>query len=374
MFSHTRRLVAPEPTSATSRPGNRTGDRPAGRRATALAFVIAVLLTAAVSALTMPARPFAPTALRVGDAIPPPPLTASVSMAAASAVNLALNPAAVLAGERDDRVNILILGMAGPPNPSPYLTDTLLVASIQPSTGKVALVSVPRDLLVESPIGKYGVRVNSLYELGRLRNPNQPEAYIVSKFEQLTGLAISYWAAFDLSVVEKAVNTLNGIDVFVPEAVYDPKFPGPNYSYTTFSIPAGFQHLDGKTAAGYVRSRYSANGDFDRVKRQRAVLEAVAQKVRDLNLFWNFSTFLGLYQNLQSHIATNLTVTDGKRLYGLLKDVHGKRVYDASVSAEPTVGLLRESTYAGAAILLPKAGYENYTEIQGMFKNIFGKF
>ena len=56
-----------------------------------------------------------------------------------------------LAGEKQDRINILLLGMGGPGHDGPYLTDTMIVASIQPSTGEVALMSIPRDLGVDIP-------------------------------------------------------------------------------------------------------------------------------------------------------------------------------------------------------------------------------
>ena len=53
---------------------------------------------------------------------------------------------ATLAGERDDRINILLLGQGGPGHDGPYLTDTIIIASIKPSTGQIAMLSVQSDL------------------------------------------------------------------------------------------------------------------------------------------------------------------------------------------------------------------------------------
>ena len=61
-----------------------------------------------------------------------------------------------LVGEERDRINILILGIGGKGHDGTYLSDTMLLASMQPSTKKAALISIPRDLLVE--IDGYGWR------------------------------------------------------------------------------------------------------------------------------------------------------------------------------------------------------------------------
>ena len=60
----------------------------------------------------------------------------------------------MLKGETDDRVNILLLGMGGQNHEGGYLTDTIMLASLQPSTGDIAMISIPRDLLV--PVEGYG--------------------------------------------------------------------------------------------------------------------------------------------------------------------------------------------------------------------------
>src|SRR3989344_4529068 len=48
--------------------------------------------------------------------------------------------------EEDDSINILLLGMGGVGQDGPYLTDTIMIARIKPSTNQIALISIPRDL------------------------------------------------------------------------------------------------------------------------------------------------------------------------------------------------------------------------------------
>ena len=53
-----------------------------------------------------------------------------------------------LSGEQKDRINILLLGIGGKGHDGAYLTDTILIASIKPSTGAAALISIPRHNLL----------------------------------------------------------------------------------------------------------------------------------------------------------------------------------------------------------------------------------
>ena len=88
------------------------------------------------------------------------------------------NPAAnQLRGESQDRINFLLLGMGGPGHDGPYLSDTIILASFKPSTKQVAVISVPRDLIVPFGDGTYR-KVNSVYAL------TQEEIKIVEKSVQ----------------------------------------------------------------------------------------------------------------------------------------------------------------------------------------------
>ena len=72
--------------------------------------------------------------------------------------------AAKLGGEEQDQINFLFLGVGGEEHISGnYLTDTIVLTTLVPSTGKIAVISIPRDLLVRSPDEKYFTRVNALY-------------------------------------------------------------------------------------------------------------------------------------------------------------------------------------------------------------------
>src|SRR3989338_6005407 len=61
------------------------------------------------------------------------------------------SPNKKLNGENEDRINILLMGVGGGSHEGPYLTDTMMVVSIQPSTNSVGILSIPRDLYVTIP-------------------------------------------------------------------------------------------------------------------------------------------------------------------------------------------------------------------------------
>ncbi|MBI3963540.1 MAG: LCP family protein, partial [Candidatus Kerfeldbacteria bacterium] len=102
-------------------------------------------------------------------------------------------------GEREDRINVLLLGMGGVGHEGAYLTDTIIVASVKPSTHEVAMLSVPRDLYV--PIPGYGWRkINNANAFGREQDyPGGGEALATAVVEEVTGLDVPYYARVDFT-------------------------------------------------------------------------------------------------------------------------------------------------------------------------------
>ena len=84
--------------------------------------------------------------------------------------HLILSKQKELKGENEDRINILLLGIGGEGHEGPNLTDTMILVSYKPSENKVAMISIPRDLLVETP--KFGERkINHVYALSEANAP-----------------------------------------------------------------------------------------------------------------------------------------------------------------------------------------------------------
>lgn len=268
--------------------------------------------------------------------------------------------------------NILLLGMAGEPYPAPYLTDTIMVASIRPKDSRVILTSIPRDLMVKVPGGNNEIKINSLYELGRHFSPLKPEAFIKDKVEEITGLSMDYYALIDVKGLEAFIDALGGVDIDVKKAIADPFFPGPNYSYEPFYLKAGSYHLNGHDAVRFARSRYAPRGDFERIERQHQLLEAVKKHVARNGA--SLGIFTTLFNNMNNHLVTNVSPKDVSLLFSLFISREGERVQTYALDDSPG-GLLKSSRSAkGAYILLPKKGLEKYLEIQKFMQGIENKF
>lgn len=293
-----------------------------------------------------------------------------------------------LKGEGDGRINILLLGMPGPSNPGPELTDTIMVLSIDPQNNQAAMLSIPRDLYVKPP-GFYSyTKINSVYTLAeQQKSQNQGSSYdLLQKYSQkysknpdgysemketvseILDLPIHYYLKMDFAGFEKIVDQFGGIDVYVEKDLYDPYYPNSFYGYQTFKIAQGNHHFDGKTALKYARSRETTS-DFDRAKRQQQILVAIKQKAVQLSLF-NVNQISDLIKIISDHFRTDLSIKEIERLVEILKEINTDKIV-TKVLDHSAAGSLASSNINGMYILKPKLGLGNYEEIRAIAHNIF---
>ena len=243
-------------------------------------------------------------------------------------LNFAISKRQVLAGEKEDRINILLLGMGGEGHPGPYLTDTNILVSVQPSTKKVSMVSIPRDLSV--PIPGYGWRkINEANHYGEMKEKGAGAQSAASVVSQIFDQPINYYIRVDFSGFEKLINELDGIKVYVDTAFTDSQFPTDNYGYQTVSFEQGLQKMDGQTALNYARSRHGNNGessDFARSKRQQKVLTAIKDKALAFTTFISYSKISALLNMYKENVSTNLEPWEIYKFYKLAKDFDSNNI------------------------------------------------
>jgi len=264
--------------------------------------------------------------------------------------------------DKEGRINILLLGVPGPPWPAPYLTDSIDVLSIWQN--KIYLIGLPRDLLVKIPKTEYATKINVLYSIGGIE-------MIQEKVEEITALKIQYFAVLNLKSMEKIIDAVGGIDIEAIEDIYDPNFPTKNRGIETFQIEKGRHHLSGKEAIKYLRTRNSPEGDFGRMKRQKEVFEKVAQKIQDEN--FSFSKIISLFELFFKDIKTNISPKEIYALSQLGENFDAKKmnyfILDGGKKDSP---LSFGKTILGsniASVLWPKEGQFNYQKIQKEIKN-----
>lgn len=140
-------------------------------------------------------------------------------------------------------------------------TDTIMLMHI-PLTGGATLMSIPRDSYV--PVPGYGYdKINAAFALGG------PEL-LVETVEQNTGLHIDHYAEIGMGGLARVVDAVGGVEICVAEAIDDP--------LANINLQPGCQRMDGATALGYVRTRATAQGDLDRVMRQREFMAALVSR------------------------------------------------------------------------------------------------
>ncbi len=220
----------------------------------------------------------------------------------------------------DDRLNILLLGGDAGPERRGLRTDTMIVASIDPATGQAALFGVPRNLhnvpLPEPAASQFPCHcwpdlLNALYGYAHQHPDLFPAgtdpgaSALQATIGKLLGIEIDYYALVDLGGFVDVIDAVGGVTLDVPEALtirLSP--PNEDEAWETYHIPAGRQHLDGRTTLAYVRSRLDTT-DYDRMQRQRCVLSAVAREADVATLLAHFPRLANV---VQERVTTDVPV------------------------------------------------------------------
>ncbi len=275
----------------------------------------------------------------------------------------------ILKGEILDRTNFLILGMGGAQHEGPYLTDTIILASLRPSTQELALLSIPRDLYV--PIPDYGwQKINFANALGVARKKDGGE--LASKVVgNILDLPIHYWVRADFQIFKDVIDELGGIEIEVETSFVDHEFPGPNFTYRTISFNKGWQTMDGETALRFVRSRHGSNGensDFARARRQQKVLFAIKEKIEQENILTQPQKIYSFYQALEGNLSSNLDLSQSIRLAKIISQIQLENIKTQVIEDGPNGLLKSEITLQGAFVLTPKSG--DFKELAQMAKEM----
>ena len=198
----------------------------------------------------------------------------------------------------EEPLNVLILGVDRRPSESEEAgrSDTIMLAQVTPGTGRVELLSVPRDLLVEIEPGVED-RINNAYALGGVEQAR-------AVMEGLTGVPIDAHAIIDFQGFEDVVDAMGGVEVDVEDEI-PPKY----------EIQDGTQTLNGEQALFYARYRKTAGGDLDRIRHQQKVLAALRGKILSWNTVTKLPSMLKIaYDNVDTDIGLFQGISLGRAL------------------------------------------------------------
>lgn len=215
----------------------------------------------------------------------------------------------------DGKYNIMLLGGDAGSSRVGLRPDSISVISIDAKTGATTSIGIPRNLQrvpfsKGSPLyGPYpkgydcGVNclVSYLYTYGEEHPALYPQAVkdgsepgieaTRDAVEGVTGLTIQYFVLIDMGGFKDLVNALGGVDIDVKERLPiggEANASGQVIGVTGW-IEAGKQHMNGRTALWYARSRQSTS-DYDRMRRQREVQEAIITQFSPSNVLTKFQS------------------------------------------------------------------------------------
>ena len=216
--------------------------------------------------------------------------------------------------EKDKIINILLIGIdRRNKSQTGFNTDIMVLVSVNPTTNRVLLTSVPRDLWVN------GNKINALYTVNGHNS-------LLSAFEQITGQAVSGYIMSDFEDLKWLVDAFGGVPVDVQRTFTDFNFPNnSDTAVVTVTFTEGREIMSGERALTFARSRKGTNGegsDLMRAKRQHLILQGLVEAVsRPGSKFWpmDIKTFYAAATS-PTKMVTTLNLDDVYYLWDFYKD------------------------------------------------------
>ena len=226
------------------------------------------------------------------------------------------------------RINILLTGVDSAENRNHSLTDTLLVVSVNPADGSVAMLSLPRDI-ANFPLydGRtFKGKINSLMSWAASHKSEFPDGAfptLIKEVGYLIGVPIHYYAAIDLQGFRRVIDQVGGVTVTNEKAINDPRYDWLD-GERGFYLPAGKVKLDGRTALAYVRSRQGVgDSDFTRAARQQQLLLALRTKLTSADMITKLPDIVSVVGDT---VRTNLPTDRLEEFIGIARELDAKSV------------------------------------------------
>lgn len=219
---------------------------------------------------------------------------------------------------RDGRLTILLMGVDSRGKKITGRTDALMFVTINPNNGRVAMASVPRDM-VQVPIGpgrlfgSGGFRINALYlTLAQGVSQRKGLQRMVKAMEYMAGIEIDRYAMIGFDGVRSLVNRIGGVDVKLRKPLVDRSMHVVMNGRRGLVLRKGKNHMTGPVALSFARTRHTDN-DYMRARRQQQLITAAIQKV----IKNGPKRLPALLRSLKGNVITDLDVRDGLTLLAL---------------------------------------------------------
>lgn len=313
----------------------------------------------------------------------------------------------------DGKVNILLLGNAGGAHDGPYLTDTVMVASLDLKNSTINLISLPRDFWLTD----LKIKLNALYVTGQERGGGL--RFARNEVGDILGIPLHYGLRVDFRGFIQAVDEVGGLDINIERSFIDSLYPiagkeddlcglkeeekdlsedeaklynlSPGKQkvilkldgkiatesadfacrFETVSFKAGTAHMNGEAALKFARSRMGTNNegsDFARSKRQQVILQSFKKKTLSFETLSSPGKIKELISTFGQSVETDIPVDDAIILYGFVKKTDTAQSFVIDGQKENSLLINPPVGDYGAWVLVPRSG--NYNDIHKYVQKI----
>jgi LCP family protein required for cell wall assembly len=252
-------------------------------------------------------------------------------------------------------INILLLGIdQRPGEKGSYRTDTMILINIDPKTGNIGMLSMPRDLWVTVPTAiPRETRINSAHFIGD-SDPNYEGGGPTLAKETVSLFLdhpVHYYVRINFEGFRTLLEEIGCLDIDVPYTIDDPEFPNDSYGFDPFYIEAGQYCMDADTALKYARTRHQ-DTDFGRMRRQQQVLVAIKDKVLSSDQLPRLiSRMPALLSTLSDSLQTDMPMSQQITLANLARKLNTGNIRQILIDGSMVEATILNS---GAYVLMPK--------------------
>lgn len=298
------------------------------------------------------------------------------------------------------RTNILVLGTSDddPGHPGGYLTDSMMILSVDQTNKNAYLISVPRDLYVQYGVAcasGYSGKINVYYSCVTNGTGIDAQRAALTKtagfIGNIFGLDIQYGVNVNYTVFRDVVNALGGsitVTINSRDAAgqMDSNFDwkcGANYSTRLKNCPPdghyiqytnGTHVIDGEHALYLAQARGDIaptygfeQSNFDREKNQQMIIKAVRDKAMSVGFFTDFGKINAVINSIGNNLRTTFDANEVKTLVSLAQSIKDTDISSISL-IDGNSPIMTTETIDGQSSVVPAAGTYNYSVLQSYIK------
>lgn len=302
--------------------------------------------------------------------------------------------------DENGRSNFLLLGTSedDPGHEAGYLTDSIMVMSINQKTKDAYMFSIPRDLYVDygqACMSGYKGKVNVYFSCTNDGEDDAAEQDRLTKTQafigDIVGLDIQYGIHVNYTVMRDVVNAIGGevtvnIDSRDPRGVMDSNFDWKcgKYSQRKANCPPSGHFIDYPNGPVTIDAEHAlylaqARGDiaptygfeqsnFDRERNQQMIAVAIRDKAMSAGTLSNLGAITGLIDALGNNLRTNVQTKEVRTLMDLAKNIKSENIKSLDFYSDEN-RIFTTGTLPGAgSSVYPAAGVTNYSELQAFIK------